>query len=207
MELFIDKPMLAEPGARWRYNNADYILLGAIIEKVTGQSFFDYVKENIFKPAGMISTDYYELDRETPHLATGYTRHIFADVDNRADLEARKNNSLVAGVQGSPAGSCYSTIEDMLRFKIALFDHKLLNPEFTTLLVSGKVETGDGRKYGYVFFEKMVNGRRMVGHGGLIPGGDAQFEVYPELGYTVISLSNYDSQIVHLKLEEMITRR
>ena len=62
LPLFVDDPLSFEPGARMQYSNAGYILLGAIIEKVSGENFFDYVRNHIFKPAGMIDTDYYEKD-------------------------------------------------------------------------------------------------------------------------------------------------
>jgi CubicO group peptidase (beta-lactamase class C family) len=135
-QLFVDRPPEFEAGARWRYSNEGYIVLGAIIEKVSGQTYFDYVKERVFKPAGMSNTDFYELDSDTPNLATGYTR---VGVTARALLESRRNNSLLNFVKGQSAGGAYSTVEDLLKFKIALFDHKLLNREYTNFVVVGKV--------------------------------------------------------------------
>ena len=65
---------LFEPGTKWSYSNAGFMVLGAIIEKATGQSYFAYVKENVFRRAGMNDTDFYETDRVTPNLAIGYTK-------------------------------------------------------------------------------------------------------------------------------------
>src|SRR5439155_8281173 len=60
--LFVNDPLLFEPGQKWQYSNAGFIILGAIIEKVSGENYFDYVREHIYKPAGMIDTDSYETD-------------------------------------------------------------------------------------------------------------------------------------------------
>ncbi|GAI05666.1 unnamed protein product, partial [marine sediment metagenome] len=62
LPLFVNQPLQFEPGSEFSYSNSGYMVLGLIIEKVTGQSYFDYVMENIYKPAGMINTDAYELD-------------------------------------------------------------------------------------------------------------------------------------------------
>src|SRR5690606_1893449 len=73
LPLFVDEPLAFEPGTRWQYSNSGFVLLGAIIEKASGQNYFDYVREHIYKPAGMTSSDAYEIDRDTPNLAVGYT--------------------------------------------------------------------------------------------------------------------------------------
>ena len=74
LPLFVDQPLQFKPGSKFSYSNSGYMVLGLIIEKVTGQSYFDYVMENIYKPAGMINTDAYELDYVVPNLAVGYTQ-------------------------------------------------------------------------------------------------------------------------------------
>src|SRR5262245_23274900 len=74
--LFVDKPLAFEPGQEFRYSNAGYMLLGAVIEKVSGQSYFDYVRAHVYEPAGMADTDAYEMDHDTPNLAVGYTREV-----------------------------------------------------------------------------------------------------------------------------------
>lgn len=75
-------------------------------------------------------------------------------------------------------------------------------------MVVGKTETGqDGFKQAYGFAEELANGARLMNHSGAVVGGEARFEVYPELGYTVVSLTNYDYQVVHRRLRDMITQR
>ena len=72
--LFVDTPLEFEPGEQFLYSNSGFIVLGLIIEEVTGQSYYDYVRLNIFEPSGMTDTGAYELDAGTPNLAWGYTR-------------------------------------------------------------------------------------------------------------------------------------
>lgn len=203
--LFAERPPDFEPGTRYRYSNEGYIVLGAIIEKASGSNYYDYMKEHVFKPAGMRDTDFYELDTDTPNMATGYTR---TGTISRSQLEARRNNSLLTFVKGQPAGAAYSTVEDLLNFKIALFGNKLLSPEYTQMVLTGKVETGDeGVRQAYGFEDEIANGARLINHSGSVPGGEARLEIFPELGYTVISITNYDYQVVHRRLRDMITQK
>jgi CubicO group peptidase (beta-lactamase class C family) len=120
--LFADQPLLFEPGQGERYSNGGYIVLGAIIEKITGQSYFDYVREHIFKPAGMENTDYYEVDDSTPNLATGYTKR-------GSQTGKLVSNVYTKPARGSSAGGGYSTAEDLLKFARALQNNKLPAPE------------------------------------------------------------------------------
>ena len=191
LPLFADDPLAFEPGAKWQYSNSGFTLLGLIIEKVSGQSYFDYVKEHIFKPAGMNNTDSYERDKDVSNLAIGYTK--MGD-NGRPDPSApRRENTAMRPAKGSPAGGGYSTVEDMLKFSLALQQHKLLSKKYIDLITSGKVEMGaSGRKYGYGFGEEVSEGRHIVGHNGGGPGIGANFDMFLELGYTVVFLGNYD---------------
>src|SRR5262249_35303008 len=87
--LFADKPLAFEPGKEFRYSNAGFMVLGAVVEKVSGQNYYDYVREHIYKPAGMVNTDAYEMDHDTPNLAIGYTSR---DPSGRSVPGGRKNN-------------------------------------------------------------------------------------------------------------------
>ena len=94
LALFVDnpKPLAFEPGARWQYSNQGFVLLGAIIEKVSGENFYEYVRKHIFQPAGMVNTDYYEADHDTPNLAMGYTNFEDLGDDNyQFHLGERRN--------------------------------------------------------------------------------------------------------------------
>lgn len=184
--LFVDEPLQFAPGSQWAYSNSNFIVLGSIVEAVSGQSYFDYVREHIYQPAGMINTDAYELDHEIPNLATGYTR---------APGESEWRNNLFEHViKGGPAGGGYSTVEDLFHFAQALTTHQLLSADMTTLVTTGKVAL-PGRtdaQYAYGFGEELVNGFRRFGHNGGFPGINSQLNVYPELGYVVAVMGNYD---------------
>jgi CubicO group peptidase (beta-lactamase class C family) len=184
--LFVNEPLKFEPGQKWDYSNSGFMLLGAIIEKVSGQSYFDYVRENLYKPAGMTNTDCYEMDQDTPNLAIGYTRE-------RGSCPW-KNNLYLHVVKDGPAGGGFSTVEDLLKFDIALRHHKLLNPKYTDRVLTGKVALPGSStlKYAYGFRDDSRNGHRIVGHEGGFPGINSQLDIYLDLGYTVAVMSNYD---------------
>ncbi|NTV72525.1 MAG: beta-lactamase family protein [Azonexaceae bacterium] len=129
LPLFVDKPLQFEPGTQYAYSNEDYIVLGLIIEKITGQSYFDYVRENVYALAGMVNTDAFDLDTPVPNLAIGYTTQ---DAEGNQTGELADNTPLMP-VKGTPAGGGYSTAGDLLSFKEALLGNKLLSPEFTNL--------------------------------------------------------------------------
>ena len=110
LPLFAAEPLEFEPGTRQRYSNAGYILLGLAIEKVTGGSYHDAVRERIFEPAGMTATGALALDAAVPNRATGYTATDGAVTDNRKTLPWR----------GTSAGGGYSTVDDLKRFADSL---------------------------------------------------------------------------------------
>ena len=135
LPLFADQPLKFEPGTSRAYSNGGYIVLGAIIEKVTGQSYYDYVRERIFKPAGMENTDSYEVDVVTPNLAMGYRR----DANG-----VRVSNVYTTPARGSSAGGGYSTAEDLLKFTIALRTNKLLSEAQTKRTLPGGLGVAGG---------------------------------------------------------------
>jgi CubicO group peptidase (beta-lactamase class C family) len=199
LPLFVDQPLLFEPGTDWSYSNSGFMVLGLIIESVTGQSYFDYVMKNVYQPAGMVNTNAYELDYVIPNLAVGYTR-----------MGARegewKNNLFLHVVKGGPAGGGYSTVEDLIRFGRALLDHKLLGPEFTERVIEGKIGTDrETRSYGYGFRNRTENGHTIIGHSGGFPGINSYLDIYLDLGYSVAIMSNVDMGAT--ELQEFIMSR
>jgi CubicO group peptidase (beta-lactamase class C family) len=206
LALFADEPLLFEPGARFEYSNSGYIVLGAIIEKVSGQSYYDYVREHIYKPAGMKNTDAYQITDATPNLAMGYTS---LGRDDRPASGPRRDNADSRPNRGGPAGGGYSTVEDLLRFATALRDHKLLNAKSTELITTGKVDAMRGSKYGYGFGEQQMNGYRIYGHNGGSPGIASDLSIIPEPGYVAVVMTNYDPPLmmpVVRKLRELLTQ-
>jgi D-alanyl-D-alanine carboxypeptidase len=205
LPLFVKDPLSFKPGERWAYSNAGFMLLGAIIEKVSGRDYFDYVRDEVFKRAGMGDTDFYEADRVTPDLASGYTKQ------NRylQGSDEWTSSVFISPVKGGPAGGAYSTVEDLLRFDRALRSHKLLTRRYTDVVLEGKVEYRPRAKYAYGFANDVVNGERIVFHDGGAEGVSAEFDMYPDLGYTLVVLSNLDhpsARPVVRKAQELIAR-
>lgn len=205
--LFVDKPLTGEPGKAFRYSNAGFMVLGAVVAGVSGEDYFDYVRNHIYKPAGMINTDAYEMDHDTPNLAIGYTQEMAGP----GEPEGPKNNLFLHVVKGGPAGGGFSTVEDLLRFDIALRSGKLLDKKHTDLILTGKVNPGRGgnSKYAYGFSDAKYHDTRIVGHGGGFPGINSQLDIYLDKGYTVAVMSNYDppaAQRVADKAKALITQ-
>ncbi|MBV6880118.1 serine hydrolase domain-containing protein [Epilithonimonas ginsengisoli] len=180
--LFVDKKLAFAPGSAFYYSNSGYMVLGLIIEKVSGQNYFDYVKKHIYQPAKMINTDAYELEHAIPNLAIGYTMSL-------EEPGQWKNNIFSNLAKGTPAGGGYSTADDLLNFANALQNNILLCKESVTLCTSGKVKYREGM-YGYGFEETKINGHRIFGHTGGHDGIACELMIYPDLGYTVVILTN-----------------
>lgn len=128
--LFRDQPLWFEPGTDQRYSNGSYVLLGAIIEKVSGESYYDYVRAHLFVPAGMTRTDSYAVDEIVENLATGYTR------EGEANAPLRSNVYRLPA-RGSSAGGGYSTLDDMLAYVTALRAGKLMSAPYASWVLGG----------------------------------------------------------------------
>lgn len=181
LPLFASDPLAFEPGTRRRYSNGGYIVLGAIIEAVSGEDYFDYVRTHIFKPAGMENTDSYEADAATPNLATGYTLRAGGSGERRSNLYTKP-------ARGSSAGGGYSTAEDLLKFTLALQNLKLLDGEYTKWLLSGM----DSAPPAHAQKSTVPITEGDLGIAGGAPGINAILELDVASGYTLIVLSNYD---------------
>jgi len=182
-----DIPLEFEPGTQTRYSNSGYVILGAIIEKLTGKLYYDYVRESIFNKAGMKNTDSYEMDMPVSNLAIGYTK-----IEGSQKL---KNNLFSHTVKGVSAGGGYSTLKDLLKYKEALSNFKLLSKKGTNMLFNGyneDAEMHDKLEYAIAF-------------GGGAPGINASFELDFLNDLTVIVLSNYDPPVAG-KLGQQITK-
>ncbi|MBI3403855.1 MAG: serine hydrolase [Acidobacteria bacterium] len=209
LDTFSDEPLEFEPGDHFSYSNSGFVVLGKIIEKVSGMSYFDYVREKIFQPAGMLNTDSYEMDAEVPNLAYGYT-NLNPSTD-RPGSGLRHSNLFQHSVKGGPAGGGFSTVEDLLRFHTALRSGKLLPMKMAETILTGKVAMGggpSGMKYAYGFGEEHTNGQRIVGHNGGAAGISAWLDMFWDSGYTIAVLSNYDrgSFEVERRAKELLTR-
>ncbi|WP_158980924.1 MULTISPECIES: serine hydrolase [unclassified Flavobacterium] len=182
LPLFVNQELLFTPGTDFQYSNSGYMVLGLLIEKITGKNYFDFVKENIYKPAKMMFTDAYELDEAISNLAIGYTMSL-------EKPGQWKNNIFLNPTKGTPAGGGSSTADDLLKFANALQNNILLSKEIATLYTSGKVKYREGM-YGYGFAENTINGHRLIGHTGGHDGVASELMIFPDLGYTVVILTN-----------------
>lgn len=171
-----------EPGTRWQYSNTGMLVLGKIVEVVSGQNYFDYIRENITDTAGMTNTGCFELDRVNKNLAVGYDK-IYTDTGI-----AFGNNIFMHVMRGGPQGGCYSSVEDLLKFDRALNGNKLVGAEYVKTLTTAKPEL-NSPNYGYGF--QIGAGGKRFGHGGGFPGINSNLDMFPESGWTLIVMSNY----------------
>jgi CubicO group peptidase (beta-lactamase class C family) len=190
LKLFANEPLLFPPGTQYHYGNTGYVILGALIEQVTGQTYFDHMRSAIYQPLDMHDTDHYDLDLPVENCAVGYTRgNWYGPVDGQL-----RSNTFIYAVKGSPSEHCYSTVHDLFLFCKALETGRLLDPQhlemcFTPQAVSEKAGVSYG--YGFHIIDDGKHGR-VIGHGGRGFGVDTFALMYRDLGYTVIVLSNLD---------------
>lgn len=197
LELFGRRGPLFEPGAWFDYSNYGFILLGAVIEQVSGVSYYDYVDDRVFAPAGMVRSGALPYDGTVADLAVGYTAEsgqVTPDTD-------------MLPYRGSPAGGGYTTVEDLGRFAAALLDHRLLDARHTDLVTTAKVNAGwSGRCVAYGFLDRTVYGVRTVGCVGGSPGASAELMIHPGSGHVVAVLANLDPPIAS-QVSEFICHR
>lgn len=179
-----------EPGTSWAYSNSGMLLLGAIIEKVSGQNYFDYVQENIYKPAGMEASALRTFGGKEPSLAnpdggtkTNQAVGYLPKIDG--SYEAVSNSAFTTG---SPAGGGYSTVDDLHRFGVALLSAKLLKDSSKQKMFKDEL----GQSYGYGFQLSGSTEKQVVGHAGGAPGVNAVTYIFPDSEYIIVVLSNYD---------------
>ena len=176
--LFGPRPLLHAPGAEFRYSNYGMVLLGAVIERVTGMSYFDYVRTRVYAPAGMNATGSLPESDNVPNRATGYMRVI----------EAWTPNTDTLPWSGMAAGGGYSTVGDFFRFATALQSGKLVSQASLSQMTT----PGINPRYG---FGMVLNGQgatRSFGHSGGAPGQNGDLRIFPESGYVIVALSNLD---------------
>jgi len=181
--LYGKRDLAFEPGSRWEYSNYGFLLLGLIVEKVSGEDYYDYVRNHVYKPAGMNSTDSMPEDQIVKDRSIGYSKQ---------DSKTWQPNTDTLPPRATSAGGGYSTVEDLLRFANVLNGHKLLNEHYTDLLTTGKVEGGGGGKYAYGFNDNVRDGVRWFGHGGGAPGMNGDLKIFPQSGYVIAVLANMD---------------
>jgi CubicO group peptidase (beta-lactamase class C family) len=179
VKLYGERDLQFEPGTKWEYSNYGFLLLGVLIEKVSGKSYYDFVAENIYKVAGMTNSGSEPESVEVANRSKGYLRDQFEMVSNEPTLPWR----------GTSAGGGYTTAADLMKFAGALMSNKLLKAETLAEATRPQFTTGD---YGFGFQVDRPDPARSYGHGGGANGMNAILRVYPESGQSVIVLCNLD---------------
>ena len=191
-------PLDFAPGTQYRYSNTGYVVLGYIIERVSGQSYAAFLRDHIFHPLQLLHTAYYRNDANVAERAVGY-------LDERLDADPIDMSRPYA------ASGIYSTVEDLYRWDQALYTERLVpQPVLTQMFTpfahvahAGTVDVS----YGYGWFIQAEPGRRVILHGGGIEGFRSELVRYPDAHVTIIVLSNWenvDLEKIHMRLEQLV---
>ena len=162
LPLFINKPMMYKAGDKFQYNNSGYVILGIIIERITGMLFDDYLLKNVFLPCEMVNTGYYELDRLPAKCANSYVYD-----KNRNEYYT---NIYSVDVKGTGAGGAFTTIIDIEKFWDNLLNGKLISNDLLKEMLSLQIND-DNNRYGYgIWLEKTKEGSLEPWFQGCDPG-------------------------------------
>ncbi len=172
---FRDKPLDFDPGTKWNYSNSGYVLLGYLIEKVSGQTYQQFLQENIFTPLGMKDSGLDSNSRIIPQHASGYS----------SGKDGPENAGFINMTIPFSAGSLYSTTLDLLKWEQGLFGGKVLSTKSLT-----EMTTPFKSNYAFGLEVSDANGRKKIDHGGGIEGFNTELAYYPEDQLTVIALAN-----------------
>lgn len=187
IDLFKDKPLEFEPGEKWAYNNSGYILLGAIVEKVSGKTYEDFVEQEIFKPLGMTRSCYGNNSEIVPGRVDGYDK-------NPSSPSGYRRTDYLSLTQPYAAGSLMSTVDDLARWDEALTDAsgtRLLKPaSLERMFTPVDLRSGKSTAYAYGWAVGQYAGRKVIEHGGDINGFTTDILRVPEARLLVVILSN-----------------
>ncbi|MDQ1920812.1 serine hydrolase [Massilia pseudoviolaceinigra] len=187
IDTFKNDALSFEPGTRWAYNNSGYFLLGAVIEKIVGQSYATFIAERIFTPLGMQHTAYEGHERTPGPRAVGHTKGWFG-------VTASKPLSMS---QPYAAGALVSTVDDLARWDAAISEGKLLQPAtWQKAHTSYALADGKPSNYGYGWQVGKLRGVPMVAHDGGINGFSTSALRLPQQKVYVAVLSNTDAPTV-----------
>lgn len=200
IKTFATDPLTARPGTEFLYSNGGPTIAGRILEVVTGQSYYDYIREHIYAPAGMTHSAHYLMTDRTAGFAIGYHRET--------PDEPFVPNTDMMGLRGSPAGGGYASADDLLRFSKALADGRLLSREWLERIWNPRRDGPESANYCYLWGTGVTNGKRWVGHNGGAPGVSADFRYFPDDGITVIVLGNQSGVAMGVSgwLVELLTK-
>ncbi|MDX8343581.1 serine hydrolase [Rossellomorea sp. YZS02] len=181
LPFFQDSPMKSHPGETFHYNNAGYIILGLVIENLSGLTVQEYIVKNIFTPASMNASGYFRLDRLPGNTANGYIEE---------SENSWRTNIYSIPIQGGADGGAYVTGPDMISFWEALLSDKLLKNENTVRITEPHVNVKEGVDYGYGMWLNLPDKHHVMGYD---PGVSFHSAHYMEKDLKVAVLSNKGS--------------
>lgn len=173
-----DKPLEFKPGEKMTYNNTGYVLLGHIIEKVSGQKYAEYLRSNIFEPLGMNATGYDDTEQVLEKRVAGYNW----------SSKGYRNATFLDMSLPHAAGSLYSTVGDLYKWDRALYGEKILSAA-----MKQKMFTPGLNDYAYGWSVTNKNNRQTISHGGGIFGFSTMIQRFPQQDAVVIVLSNVEN--------------
>lgn len=182
VDFFKNEPMEFNSGEQFKYNNSGYIILGYIIEIISGNSYADFIQENIFDKLEMTSTYYASHQKVIKNRASGYH-----------DRDGYVNVDYISFTLPYSSGSIMSTVDDMLKWQNGMDKNSLINEKTKqSIFTNYKLDNGDEINYGYGWHLKEINKSLSFEHGGSIFGFKSMGVYLPKEKVYVIGLSNCD---------------
>ena len=179
------KPLDFEPGSKYQYSNTNYVIAGLIVEKVSGVPLMEFLQRRIFTPLGMTSIADIDSGPLGPEDPSRYRRVGLAPVRS-APKEGK--GWLFA------AGGLAMTARDLALWDIATIDQRVLQPaSYREMQKEVQLTNGVGSRYGLGVGVSLVDGRRLISHGGEVSGFTARNDIYPDERAAVVALTNLDA--------------
>ncbi len=180
-----EKPLDFEPGSRWQYSNTNYVIAGAIVERVAGMPLIDLLQKRVFGPLGMTTVFNTDLAPLTAGDPQRYMRYALGPV--RPAPKEGKGWMFAAG-------ELAMTPSDLARWDISMIDKTVLQPaSYRAMQTEVRLDSGAGSHYGLGVSVNIVDGRRLISHGGEVSGFTAENDVYPDDRIAVAVLTNIDA--------------
>ncbi|WP_291561371.1 MULTISPECIES: serine hydrolase domain-containing protein [unclassified Clostridium] len=201
LPMFKNRAMEFKPGYKFKYNNAGFIVLGLIIEKLTGLKFAEYIENNIFKICKMNDSGYFFMDNLPKNTAYGY-------IENHEN-NSWKTNIYSIPIVGGPDGGVFTTASDMTKFWSELFNNRLLNKELTEKILSTQIVVEKDLYYGYgIWIVQNKDGIFKYTLMGADPGVSFRSSVYPKhnINLTVMANKEYGGSIITREFENKVLK-
>lgn len=183
MQVFKDRKLKFTPGTNYNYTTYGYVVLGVLIENVSGETYEEYIQKNIFEKAGMKNTKLEKFGTSVPNKSSLYRR------DRKGRIKEATTNNLSNRI---PAGGYYSTVDDILAFGNAIIENRLIQQKTLTLMTqnNGLKKEGNPQGFGWFLYGGKPNPENVIGHSGGQTGVSAQFLIIPKTKTVTVVLAN-----------------